>query len=138
MMGLMERIYPWLIAILCWAHQINLVVGDTFAIRGGITEDVNRALEVVKWFNNHGTALELLHQKRVLTFEYAWALILPVITRWTAYYLALTRLLKLKKPLQDPERIEACRLRRDKGGIAGESSSNSCISQRRSLLVSDR
>ncbi|KAF8956827.1 ribonuclease H-like domain-containing protein [Flammula alnicola] len=65
-----------------------------------ITEDVNRALDVVKWFNNHGTALELLRQEQLLTFAYAWALILPVITRWTAHYLALTRFLKLKRPLQ--------------------------------------
>ncbi|KAF8960763.1 ribonuclease H-like domain-containing protein, partial [Flammula alnicola] len=110
MRRLLQNLYPWLmmlgncteplIAILCWAHQINLVVGDTFAIRRSITEDVNRALDVVKWFNNHGTALELLHQEQLLTFAYAWALILPVITRWTAHYLALTRILKLKRPLQ--------------------------------------
>ena len=101
MRRLLVVLFPWLIAILCWAHQINLIVGDCLAVRRTVTEDINHALDIVKWFNNHGTALELLRQEQVLTFDgLFWALILPVITRWTAHYLALTRLLKLKQPLQ--------------------------------------
>ncbi|KAF8964937.1 hypothetical protein BDZ97DRAFT_2001757 [Flammula alnicola] len=83
-LALMEKLYgvqaqfPWLIALLCWAHQINLIVGDVLGVRGSVTDDINHALEVVKWFNNHGTALELLRQEQVLTFSRSfWALILP-------------------------------------------------------------
>lgn len=101
MRRLLVVLFPWLIVILCWAHQINLVVGDCLAVRWSVMEDINRALEIVKWFNNHGTALELLRQEQAITFDgLTWALILPVITRWTAHYLALSRILKLKKPLQ--------------------------------------
>jgi hypothetical protein len=101
MRRLLQAQFPWLIALLCWAHQINLVVGDVLGVRGSVTEDINHALEVIKWFNNHGAALELLRQEQILTFSGSfWALILPVITRWTAHYLSITRLLKLKQPLQ--------------------------------------
>lgn len=101
MRRLLVAVFPHLIVILCWAHQINLIVGDCLAIRRSVMDDINHALDVVKWFNNHGTALELLRQEQVLTFEgLSWALILPVITRWTAHYLALSRVLKVKQPLQ--------------------------------------
>lgn len=101
MRRLLQALFNWLIVILCWAHQINLVVGDFLLIRRAITEDINHALEVIKWFNNHSTALALLQTEQTLTFRgSSWALILPAITRWTAHYLAITRYLKLKQPLQ--------------------------------------
>lgn len=94
-------LFAWLIVILCWAHQINLVVGDFLAIRRSVMDDINHALEVIKWSNNHSTALALLQMEQSLSFEGSfWALILPAITQWTARYLAITRYLKLKQPLQ--------------------------------------
>jgi len=64
-------------------------------------DDINHALEVIKWFNNHSTALALLQMEQMLTFEGSfWVLILPAITQWTAHYLAITHYLKLKQPLQ--------------------------------------
>ncbi|KAF9471055.1 hypothetical protein BDN70DRAFT_939231 [Pholiota conissans] len=87
---------PWLITLPCWAHQINLV-GDMFNIRRETTEDINLALEIVKWFNNHGTALELLRQEQLHSFDGKFfALILPALMRWIHHYLALTRITKLK------------------------------------------
>ena len=101
MRRLLQALFAWLIVILCWAHQINLVVGDFLAIRRSVMDDINHALEVIKWFNNHSTALALLQTEQTLTFEGSfWALILPAITRWTAHYLAITCYLKLKQPLQ--------------------------------------
>ncbi|KIM35265.1 hypothetical protein M413DRAFT_79560, partial [Hebeloma cylindrosporum] len=101
MRRLLQAQFPWLITLLCWAHQINLVVGDVLSVRGSVTEDISNAVEVIKWFNNHGAALALLRQEQILTFAGSfWALVLPIITRWTAYYLAVTRVLKLKQPLQ--------------------------------------
>ena len=114
MRRLLLVLYPWLIIILCWAHQINLVVGDCLAIRRSVMDDISNALDVVKWFNNHSTALELLRQEQVITFDgLAWALILPVITHWTAHYLALSQILKLRQLLQicwtrHEERLVTC------------------------------
>jgi len=101
MRQLLQVLFVWLIIILCWAHQINLVMGNFLIIQQAVIDDINHALEVIKWFNNHSTALALLQMEQMLTFKgLFWALILPAITGWTAHYLAITRYLKLKQPLQ--------------------------------------
>jgi hypothetical protein len=101
MRRLLQDLFKWLIVILCWAHQINLIVGDFLVIRRTVMDDINCALEVIKWFNNHSTALALLQIEQSLTFEGSfWALILPAIMRWTAHYLPVTWYLKLKQPPQ--------------------------------------
>lgn len=89
---------PAIIAIVCWAHQVNLIVGD-YLKRSGYLQTINHALDVIKWFNNHSTALDLFRKEQLSTYSevrlYALSLILPVVTRWTAHYLAITRLLSL-------------------------------------------
>ena len=84
MRWLLQALFTWLIVILCWVHQINFVVGDFLAIQQSVMDDINHALEVIKWFNNHSTALALLQTEQTLTFKgLFWALILPAITWWT-------------------------------------------------------
>lgn len=58
------------------------------------------ALEIAKWFNNHGRALGLLYQHQIGRNERTLTLILPVITRWTAHYLTASRLLEIEKALR--------------------------------------
>ena len=101
MRRLLQAQFPWIIALLCWAHQINLVVGDFLGVQRAVVNDINSAVEVIKWFNNHGAALELLRQEQALSFAgMSWALILPAFTRWTAHCQAVTRLLKVKNPMR--------------------------------------
>ncbi|GLB41139.1 putative protein of unknown function (DUF 659) [Lyophyllum shimeji] len=89
--------FPRLIILLFWAHQINLVVGDFLTLKYDLLLVIANCLEVIKWFNNHSTALALLGEEMKFTYEgKVWALILPVITHWTAHYLSTTRLLKVK------------------------------------------
>jgi hypothetical protein len=95
----------WLIILLCWAHQMNLIVGDFLKLRIDCLQCVTQAVEVVKWFNNHSRALGLLRQEQVITYHKVLALILPVITRWTAHYLSSRRLLEVSTA------IRACGLR---------------------------
>lgn len=74
------------------------MVGD-YLKRSGFLVVVSRALEVIKWFNSHSAALDLFRKEQISTYtDYAVALslILPVLTRWTTHYLAITRLLRLK------------------------------------------
>jgi len=81
MRQLLQVLFVWLIIILCWVHQINLVMGDFLVIQRAVMDDINHALEVIKWFNNHSTALTLLQTEQMLTFEGSfWVLILPAIT----------------------------------------------------------
>jgi hypothetical protein len=93
--------YRWMIMLLCWAHQMNLVVGDFLSLKADFRRIIALALDIVKWFNNHGKALDLLRTEQKLTYQgQSWALILPVITRWTAHYLSLTRLLKMEAAIR--------------------------------------
>jgi hypothetical protein len=100
MRRLLLVLMPWLIVILCWAHQINLIVGDYLALKLPFQDCVPKALNVIKWMNNHSRALGLFRQEQLCTYQKALALILPVITRWTAHYLSLRRLLTVEKPLK--------------------------------------
>ncbi|KAF8062592.1 hypothetical protein FPV67DRAFT_1452391 [Lyophyllum atratum] len=98
MRRLLLRRFPWIMVLVCWAHQINLVVGDFLTLKYDLLLVIVECLEVIKWFNNHSAALALLEQEMKFTYDgKAWALILPVITRWTAHYLSTTRLLKVKE-----------------------------------------
>ncbi|KAH9048292.1 ribonuclease H-like domain-containing protein, partial [Lactarius hengduanensis] len=54
------------------------------------------AFSVIKWMNNHSRALGLFHREQLQTYNKTLALILPVITRWTAHYLSLRRLLDIE------------------------------------------
>ncbi|KAJ8584682.1 hypothetical protein M405DRAFT_746591, partial [Rhizopogon salebrosus TDB-379] len=74
--------------------QVNLVVGDVFKIKHVFIEIVTEALEVVKWFNNHSRALSMLRAVQLSKHGKILALILPVLTRWTSHYLAVTRLIE--------------------------------------------
>jgi hypothetical protein len=91
---------PWLIVLLCWAHQINLIVGDLLSLNIPFFACVPEALEVIKWTNNHSRALGIFRREQLQTFNKVLALILPVITRWTAHYLSLRRLLSVEVPMR--------------------------------------
>ncbi|KZV80517.1 hypothetical protein EXIGLDRAFT_630029 [Exidia glandulosa HHB12029] len=89
---------PWLILLLCWAHQNQLIIGDLIRQNPALKRLLGRALDLIKWFLNHGTALALLHKEQLLDSEVraAVTLLLPVITRWGAHYVSISRLLRLK------------------------------------------
>ncbi|THU83200.1 hypothetical protein K435DRAFT_689974 [Dendrothele bispora CBS 962.96] len=92
--------YPWIVILDCWAHQLNLVVGDILKLKE-FRESVDQALEVIKWFLSHSLAVSLLvSEQQNADFSVILVLILPVLTRWTSHYLAIDRLLALSVPLR--------------------------------------
>lgn len=98
---LLLEAFSYLVVVACWAHQINLVVGDLLGV-GDIAPVVRDSVEIVKWFNNHGVALELLkaEQKVSRPNSAPLALIRPVQTRWTSHFLSSLRLLLLSADLR--------------------------------------
>jgi hypothetical protein len=100
MRRLLLGLMPWLIIIVCWAHQINLIVGDYLGLRVDFLACVPKALHVIKWINNHSRALGIFRREQLQTFNKILSLILPVITRWTAHYLSLRRLLEVEAPMK--------------------------------------
>ncbi|KAH9884537.1 ribonuclease H-like domain-containing protein [Cubamyces lactineus] len=64
---------------------------------------ISSALDVVRWFNNHSGALELLHQAQKFADPdrlRPLVLILPAKTRWTSHFQCAARLLLLSVPLR--------------------------------------
>ncbi|KAF5368688.1 hypothetical protein D9615_010307 [Tricholomella constricta] len=96
MRRLLKARMPWIITLDCWCHQINLVVGDIFKVKGVFVKCIEGATEVVKWFNNHSRALGMLKEVQRQKLLKVLALILPVLTRWTSHYLTIRRLLDLE------------------------------------------
>ncbi|CAE6515560.1 unnamed protein product [Rhizoctonia solani] len=92
--------FPWLICPDCWAHQINLIVGDYFKLRLQFMDSTNKAQIIIKWFNNHSRALGLLRQEQHHTLGKTLALIMAIATRWTSHYHSLRRLLDCIRPLR--------------------------------------
>ncbi|KAM5543668.1 hypothetical protein V8D89_002919 [Ganoderma adspersum] len=98
---LLRKLMPWLILLVCWAHQCNLLVGD-YLVLDPYRKIMSRAIEVAKWFNNHSAALDLLNSKQLTTYEdhtRPLTLLLLVITRWTAHLHAAVQILDVKRAL---------------------------------------
>ncbi|KAJ7747620.1 ribonuclease H-like domain-containing protein [Mycena maculata] len=88
---------PWIATFECWAHQSSLITGNYLSVKAPWMKAAKQAVEVIKWFNNHGTALDLLRSVELTTLGRWLALILPVVTRWVSQYCTLRRLKKLER-----------------------------------------
>ena len=96
-----DPLLAYLILLVCWAHQINLVFGDMLGIPW-VSHTMRDAVEIVTWFNSHGVALELLREEQRISRPEATplALLRPVQTRWTSHFSSCNRLLKLREDIQ--------------------------------------
>jgi hypothetical protein len=114
MRRLLPSIYPWIIVLVCWAHQIHLIVGDFLSMDSTFLNVVVLALDIVRWINHHGEPLAWLRAEQEMTYEGAsYSLFLPVATRWLAHYLTFARLLKIKDAVKTwwcrkQDKIVAC------------------------------
>ncbi|KAL0947449.1 hypothetical protein HGRIS_013556 [Hohenbuehelia grisea] len=92
MRRLHKKEFAHVAVFVCWAHQSGLLTGNYLAISAPFMSAASRALEVVKWFNNHSKALDILRAQQLFAHRHYVALILPGTTRWTGQYCALHRL----------------------------------------------
>ncbi|KAI0631797.1 hypothetical protein C8Q77DRAFT_1074755 [Trametes polyzona] len=100
--NLLRRLLPWLMTFVCWAHQSGLLAGD-FLVFPEFKATVSAALDVVRWFNNHSSALDLFNQEQCLTYPdrpRPLVLILPALTRWTTHFQCASRLLEVGRALE--------------------------------------
>ncbi|KAF6752743.1 ribonuclease H-like domain-containing protein [Ephemerocybe angulata] len=72
----------------CWAHQAGLLTGNYL----GVKQDFMDGNDIIKWFNNHGKALDLLRNQQILILLKEYALLYPASTRWTSQFTCLSRL----------------------------------------------
>lgn len=111
--------FPHLVCPDCYAHQvsnfqavvrrhlieeimlkINLVVGDYFSIQTAYIEYSKTACELITWLRSKTYILAQLKDVQVKSGKQPLAVIRAVLTRWTAHYLAFSRLLELQHPLK--------------------------------------
>ncbi|KAJ2986487.1 hypothetical protein NUW54_g9747 [Trametes sanguinea] len=123
--NLLRTLIPSLITLVCWGHQTSLLAGDYLTL-SDYKETVEASLDIIRWFNNHGSALDLFNQEQVLTYqarlqeqrlsgtahrdyplaalstlsERPLALILPAKTRWTSNFQSASRLLTVSRALK--------------------------------------
>ena len=90
----------WLIVVLCWAHQINLIISDYLCLASPILDCITIAQAIIHWMNNHSCALGLSRQEQLQSYQKFLTLIYPVIMWWTVHYLSLRHLLNLKLMLR--------------------------------------
>src|SRR5436190_19871909 len=77
------------------------MLGDYYKNNTRIANIIDAAVEIVKWFNNHSYALGVLNVEQASIYAgKIWALIIPVISRWTAHFCSLSRLLDMNRALQ--------------------------------------
>ena len=75
------------------------MVGDFLKHDKDMAATIEDANTVTKWFRNHSYALGLLRRCQEEEYGTILALIVAVITRWTAHYCAAARLLEISKAL---------------------------------------
>ncbi|KAI4519678.1 hypothetical protein K525DRAFT_205497 [Schizophyllum commune Loenen D] len=101
---LLVALMPWILAIPCWGHQLNLVVYD-YVHRAGdwISETLSKCAIIINWFTSHKRALSMLMDEERRSPE-QWTrlktFIRAVITRWTTHYLSVRRMAELREVLQ--------------------------------------
>ncbi len=99
--NLLQKFWSWIIVLVCWAHQCQLLVGDYLTL-SDYRDTVNDGLEIVKWFNNHSSALDLFRAEQLSVDKdrtRPLALLLPVITQWTSHFQSIKCLLLVKDAL---------------------------------------
>lgn len=76
-----------------------MILGDFLKANKDIAAAIDDAMTIANWFISHSFALGVLNEEQALLYTVILALILPVITRWTAHYCSTVRLLRLKKAI---------------------------------------
>ncbi|KAH7869208.1 ribonuclease H-like domain-containing protein, partial [Lentinula edodes] len=91
---------PTIATTQCWSHQMGLSTGDYLKLKLPFMLAASQAIEVIKWWNNHNKAHDLLKAQQLTISMKVLQLILPVITRWTAHYCSLRRVEHLERAIR--------------------------------------
>ncbi|KDN49419.1 hypothetical protein RSAG8_02121, partial [Rhizoctonia solani AG-8 WAC10335] len=87
----LNRLQPYILVFDCWAHQINLIVGDIFKLSSELVDAAEQAIDIIKWLLNHSRLLGLFHEEQLRITGTTHTLNLPAITQWTSHFLSFTK-----------------------------------------------
>jgi hypothetical protein len=54
--------YNWMIVLLCWAHQLNLIVGDVLNVKHELIDIMKIVLTIITWLNGEMTIYCLINR----------------------------------------------------------------------------
>ncbi|KAG1722171.1 uncharacterized protein EDB91DRAFT_1240243 [Suillus paluster] len=100
--------FPWFVAPDCFAHQVNLVVGDYYKVPSTslFLQYMKKATDLITWLRSKTMVLSMLRdiQKALNAanpsqMQQVLSIIHAVLTCWTAHYLAFRCLLDLRTTL---------------------------------------
>ncbi|KAH9046941.1 hypothetical protein EDB84DRAFT_1557976 [Lactarius hengduanensis] len=92
--------FPHLVCPDCFAHQVNLIVGDYFKAESIYVKHSKMASDLISWLCSKTYVLARLREVQTQSGKPPLTVICAVLTRWTAHYLAFKRLLELQLPLR--------------------------------------
>jgi len=97
---LLQAEFPHLIVLDCYAHQINLIVGDLFKGKIDVLDCTSQAADLITYLRSRTIVLSLIRTAQEQNNQKAAAVLRAVLTRWTSHYLAYERLLLLRPTLK--------------------------------------
>ena len=100
MRRLIKQKMPWIAVFECWAHQAHLITGNFLAVDEPWMKAAKEVIEIIKFFNHHQTALDLLRSQTFSRLQKTLMLLLPVVTRWLSQYVCMRRVLRFGQILQ--------------------------------------
>jgi hypothetical protein len=86
----------------CFAHQLNLCVGEIFKESTDLKISINHAIQLTTYFKNANNKyfIAKLRDQQKETYGKYYTIVAPGETRWNSYYEVCTSLLKIQKALQ--------------------------------------
>src|SRR6185369_3167995 len=86
----------------CFAHQLNLCVGEIFKESTEFKTTIDKGIRLATYFRNSNNKFFIANLKEIQyeTYEKFIAPIVPGETRWNSIYMMCTSLLNTQKALQ--------------------------------------
>ncbi|EXX65616.1 hypothetical protein RirG_131580 [Rhizophagus irregularis DAOM 197198w] len=85
----------------CFAHQMNLCIGDIFKESSSLNIAAEEAINLITFFNRSKVWLGRLQNEQAAAYKTHIALVTPATTRWNSHYYCFASLLKTKAALRN-------------------------------------
>jgi hypothetical protein len=85
-----------MIILVCWAHQLNLIMRDVLNVKHKLIDVIKITLAIITWLNGHSMPLAWLYTEQLSTYSRSLTIFLPIVSHWLAHYHAISQLLAIE------------------------------------------